>query len=387
MAINAYTGLMGSGKSYEVVENVILPALLAGRRVTTNVANLQTDEISAYLCEKFKVDLSTLGTINQVTNDDVAKPEFFPVETVEGDIAPVSMVLPGDLVVIDECWRWWATGSKITPAHMTFFRMHRHFVNPATSACCDLVLVVQDIGDLDRKLKVVVENTYRMAKHKSLGLTSRYRVDLYSNYRVVKNPVRSFQRQYNKEIFKLYQSYSQAGAAGKSGVEVAIDGRANIFKGARLLLIVPFLVLVLVVAVWQVVKFFKPPVKPPVDKAASVDASKFAMVDGKPVGPVIQPYTGHAIPAGASSALGAAAQSSASVPAPASLSESPWRVTGFYRVNANHYVVLARDGAVRTLLNPRGFYYDSLRASGLLDGLTLANYTGARESSMLETSK
>jgi zona occludens toxin len=35
MAINAYTGLMGSGKSYEVVSSVILPAVKSGRRVVS----------------------------------------------------------------------------------------------------------------------------------------------------------------------------------------------------------------------------------------------------------------------------------------------------------------------------------------------------------------
>ncbi|WP_143931429.1 zonular occludens toxin domain-containing protein [Rodentibacter pneumotropicus] len=33
MAINAYVGIPGSGKTYEVVHSVILPAFLAGRRI------------------------------------------------------------------------------------------------------------------------------------------------------------------------------------------------------------------------------------------------------------------------------------------------------------------------------------------------------------------
>jgi zona occludens toxin len=38
MAIKVYVGLMGSGKSYEVVSNVIVPALGRGRRVISNIA-------------------------------------------------------------------------------------------------------------------------------------------------------------------------------------------------------------------------------------------------------------------------------------------------------------------------------------------------------------
>ncbi|EGJ3415938.1 hypothetical protein IHC78_002873 [Salmonella enterica subsp. houtenae] len=36
MAISAYIGIPGSGKSYEAVCNVIIPAFTSGRRVVTN---------------------------------------------------------------------------------------------------------------------------------------------------------------------------------------------------------------------------------------------------------------------------------------------------------------------------------------------------------------
>jgi zona occludens toxin len=53
MPINAYVGLMGSGKSYEVVSSVIVPAVSQGRRVVTNVEGLQDDEIKAYCAKLF----------------------------------------------------------------------------------------------------------------------------------------------------------------------------------------------------------------------------------------------------------------------------------------------------------------------------------------------
>lgn len=343
MAIIAYTGLMGSGKSYEVVENVILPAIRAGRRVVTNVANLQQDDIKAYLVEKFEADLAKLGQIVQVSNDDIERKDFFPVEVQPGEEAPSSIVQPGDLVVVDECWRWWAAGAKIPPHHMTFFRMHRHFVHPDTKVSCDLVLVVQDISDLDRKLKVVVENTYRMSKHKALGLTKRYRVDIYPSYKVRSSPIRSLQRQYNKEIFKLYQSYSQGGEGG--GNEVAIDDRSNIFKGALFRIVLPALLVVFAVCFWWVWKFFhpvkdKPESKPSIGQAQPVN--KIAGVSGSP--PV--------------------------------QAESDWQVAGHFQFGLNHYVIIRKDGKSRTLINPRQFYFDALRAYGSLDGQVLANYTG-----------
>ncbi|EPZ1805653.1 zonular occludens toxin domain-containing protein, partial [Escherichia coli] len=37
MPISAYVGSLGSGKSYEVVSSVIVPACASGRRVVTNI--------------------------------------------------------------------------------------------------------------------------------------------------------------------------------------------------------------------------------------------------------------------------------------------------------------------------------------------------------------
>lgn len=46
MAISAYIGIPGSGKSYEAVYNVIIPAFTSGRRVVTNIYGLQKDKIT-----------------------------------------------------------------------------------------------------------------------------------------------------------------------------------------------------------------------------------------------------------------------------------------------------------------------------------------------------
>ena len=347
MAMNAYTGIMGSGKSFEVVQNVILPALLAGRRVVTNVAGLKIAEINAYLIEKFNADPSSIGTIVPVGNDLVPSPAFFPKESKEGIATSASVVLGGDLVVIDECWRWWATGCKISMEHMTFFRMHRHFVNDATLATCDIVLVVQDIGDLDRKVKVVVENTYRMTKLKALGTSKRYRVDVYAGYKLTAGAVkiREMQRRYDPEIFALYSSYSQGAAGGKEGV---IDKRATIWGGPLFKVILPLLFVLSCVAFWSIWSFFH-----------SKTANSVA-VAAVGVGVPSVPHSGSSLPGRTAAVTG----------------ESDWRVQGHFSSDGRHYVVLVRGDAVRLLLNPPGFFYDGVRAYGSLDGKVLSNYTG-----------
>ncbi|MGB4117337.1 MAG: hypothetical protein WBK51_12410 [Polaromonas sp.] len=63
--------------------------------------------------------------------------------------------------------------------------------------------------------------------------------------------------------------------------------------------------------------------------------------------------------------------------------ESDWRVLGHYTFNSNQYVTISRGQSIRTLINPKGFYFDALRATGTLDGNLLTNYTGQTESSSL----
>src|SRR5690606_23708807 len=121
MAINVYTGVMGSGKSYEITLNVVLPAVLAGRRVVTNIDGINQDLIHDYLRDKHPNHTSDFGSIVHVTDAQISLPEFFPDESrTDGS----SIVQPGDLVVVDEAWRHWSSNQKLTPEHMQFFRMH-----------------------------------------------------------------------------------------------------------------------------------------------------------------------------------------------------------------------------------------------------------------------
>ncbi|HGW7889845.1 TPA: zonular occludens toxin domain-containing protein, partial [Escherichia coli] len=44
MAISAYVGVPGSGKSFEVVRSVIIPAVAQGRRVVSNIYGLNAEK-------------------------------------------------------------------------------------------------------------------------------------------------------------------------------------------------------------------------------------------------------------------------------------------------------------------------------------------------------
>lgn len=88
MAIDAYTGLPRSGKSYSVVKHVIIPSLKDKRVIRTNIP------LAAEITEQFG------GEVHQLD------PEWFK----DPDLCDTFK--PGDVVILDELWRRWPAGSK-----------------------------------------------------------------------------------------------------------------------------------------------------------------------------------------------------------------------------------------------------------------------------------
>ena len=177
-----------------------------------------------------------------------------------------------DLVLVDEAWRFWGLGDKICKNHMIFFREHRHFVDER-GFTCDLVVIVQDISDLHRSLKNVIELTFRTTKLKSLGLNKSYRVDMYESYKVRAKPMSQEVKRYNKDFFKFYSSYT-----GGPGKERAIDSRQNILGQKKLWFIAGGAVLMLVLSISSVWRYFhraKPDDKPAAGAIAKDDNSAY----------------------------------------------------------------------------------------------------------------
>lgn len=325
MAIKAYVGRMGSGKSYEVVSVVILEALRRGRRVVSNIAGLDALEMRELLIEEGCCD-DAIGELVHVEHDAVLDPKFWRTDKDAAD-GVEAFILPGDLLALDEIWRFWSGfAAKDMPARvMNFFRMHRHFADPETGVTCDVALITQDVGDIARRVRAVIEETYRMEKLTAIGSSSRYRVDVFSGGKTTGKPLRQIQRKYDPRYFALYSSHSQKQAGGASAKEENIDARGNILKGALFRVVLPLGLVVAAVAVWTLVRFFSPPAP---EKAPEKPA------DGKP---------GSAAPATA-----------ASKPGPdrprglGDISES-WRVVGHYTAG-NRTAYLLVDGAARTRL-------------------------------------
>lgn len=348
MAINVYCGLQGSGKSFEVVSSVILEAVMQGRRVVTNVAGIHEDRIHEYLVNKRDADPQKLGDIVHVANDRISQPCFFPDEE-KPDLQAI--IKGGDLVAVDEAWRFWGTDcGKLSHEHMQFFRMHRHYVHPETAVCCDVVLMTQDVTGLHRSVKNVVEFTFRMHKHKSLGFSSAYRVEIYEGWKCNgKTQIDRRQKTYDKEIFPLYQSYT-----GGQGSETTIDKRQNIFANKTLWAYAggfACLALISGVSVW---KFFHPATAKN-DASASASTAVVASGPASTAKPVhdksIQPFS------------------------------DVWRIAGSYVVGNERWIVLS-DGAGRLRLeSPSVLLSGGAAAIGEIDGERVTTWSGTSSKS------
>ncbi|WP_339053772.1 zonular occludens toxin family protein [Arsenophonus endosymbiont of Crataerina pallida] len=249
MAISAYVGIPRSGKSYEVVCNVIIPAFMKGRRIVTNIYGISVAKITTYCLEKKKADVHQLGKIICVDNEQVKEANFFPFKTETG-IAEETFCQAGDLICVDEAWRIWEN-DKIPQQHRSFIAEHGHFVN-TKGITCDLVVLNQSVVNLPRFIKDRIETTYRMTKLVALGLRNRYRVDVYSGIKLFKNNrTSSYQCSYDKAIFPLYHAYE-----GGHGQEQVVDKRQSLFSQSKFWLLTSGLLLLVIASVYFLYQFF-----------------------------------------------------------------------------------------------------------------------------------
>lgn len=224
MAITFYGGPPGAGKSYALVEQVIVPGVLAGRRVLTNVAGVDPEKVFDYCCAKV-LDPDELGEVVLFDGEQAIAPGFFPTDAIsDAD----TFVKGGDLLVFDE-WRLYfpRRGKLPTPDVEAFLRWHRHLVSEH-GAACDVAIASQIATDVHQDFRGLIERSYKFKKLKAVGLPKAYAWDVYEGHLQPKGG--AYDRgngAYKAEITALYRSYSTQGNA----TELNSDKRLNIFKG------------------------------------------------------------------------------------------------------------------------------------------------------------
>lgn len=243
MPITAYSGLPGHGKSHSVVEHVILPALKAHRCVVTNVA-LKWDKVREAFpgCDLRPFDIDAVK----------AHPSSI------GDAAP-----PGCVLVIDEAWKLWPAGQTAKDVPEPFKAIlaeHRHRVD-ALDQSMQVVIVTQDLGQIGKFARDLVEETFRTCKLTSLGSSKRYRVDVYNGPVAGANPpaskrVRQLFGKYRAEVWQWYQSHTMSESGDSGANEQKVDGRGVIWRSPALWIGATAIVLCLGYGIYAVTAFF-----------------------------------------------------------------------------------------------------------------------------------
>lgn len=217
MSIYAYVGLPGSGKSYGVVANQVIPALKKGRKVVTNLP-LKVELLQAAIpgCEVELFETSQLAEQPDIID------ELFP---------------PGCVAIIDECWRLWPSGlktDKVPAAYKSFLAEHRHRVDEEKRST-QIVLVTQDLQQLAAFARQLVEQTFLHRKLGSLGMDGSFTVSVYEGCVTGTTPsqqrlIIQSQGRYKKEVFQFYKSHTMSKATEGGADERAMDSRGNVWK-------------------------------------------------------------------------------------------------------------------------------------------------------------
>lgn len=237
MSLQAYTGPPGAGKSYALMADVIVPAVMKGRRVLTNLDGVKPDLVRQYCIDK---GATAPGEVVLFDGHDSIKEGFFPRNNDDQD----ATLRPGDLFVMDEVRMYWPRRGAF-PGHLVnFIRYHRHFT-AADGTSTDMVLATQLASDFHQDFRGVTERTFRFKKLGTIGLKDRYVWEMWEGHLQSKGEsVATGNGKYKDEIFQLYKSYS-----GGVGKETAVDTRANVFKSPKTWAIVAGMVLALLAGI------------------------------------------------------------------------------------------------------------------------------------------
>lgn len=237
MSIYAYVGKPRQGKSYDVVVNVILPALRQDRTVVTNIP-LNEGEIRKVV---------TTGRIVEFPiNEILTTPEKL------WDYAK-----PGCQLVLDEVWKLFPAGMKVDRVPQPFKQLlaeHGHMVDEHGNAM-QIALVTQDLKQIASFARILVEQTIYHTKLSAVGASKKYRLDIYQGAVEGDNPpaqkrLREIFGSFDPAMYPLYKSHTLSEAADGVAVnQSAVDGRGNIWKRPMIWAGILFIVLAIAIGI------------------------------------------------------------------------------------------------------------------------------------------
>lgn len=307
MALNGYFGKPGSGKSYSVVEYVVLPALQKGRHVVTNIP-LEVDLLESVYG----------GRITQLPLDCLDNPDL------------ASLLPAGCVAIIDECWRRWPSGQKVSNCSkddLQLLKEHRHRVDSDGNAM-QIVVVTQNSSDLASWVRNLISHSFHMHKLDSVGASRRFAIKVYqgcpTGERIPsKLLIREALGTYKPDIYQYYKSATQSETT-EVGDEKAMDKRSSVFGPGMIALLV-FMVMAGVGGAYLLNYYFG---------MASRAAESQEAITGRPAGSVGRLQAPELAPVQQIIAQADQGTPAAAAPVAAPLAAPPilsqqWRVVGF----------------------------------------------------------
>lgn len=212
MALSLYIGPPGSGKSYEAVAAVMIPAFQAGRTIVTNIKGVDPE----YWADNLEpVKGGKLGTIKVVGEDFFHTETNYPLMSKEGKNVEAGAIPDGALVVIDEAYMVFPSGadSGVTKRMIEYVRTHRHLVDD-DGVASDIVMISQDVMSLHPRIRSVTEFCVAVRNMRYVGMGSRYRAVVFNNWKMPASSQLGLSvRKYKKSVFNYYKSFQAEGAA------------------------------------------------------------------------------------------------------------------------------------------------------------------------------
>lgn len=227
MAIEAYTGKPGEGKTYEVVKSVVLPAIKRGQRVVTNIRGLNPEVIAR---ETGLPEGRVRALIKEFHTDDAfapaggLAPNFFPTEGGNDD----GILEWGAYNIIDEAHFIFGTGSKFDNRGKYFLRQHRH--ENVDEQSTQIVIITQSIDDLTSSVRNVVRSTTRVIKKSMFGKSKEYWCrNFMGATEAPSKMINESSYKYVEPYISMYQTQR-----GKVANESGVDNRGVIWKNKKL---------------------------------------------------------------------------------------------------------------------------------------------------------
>ena len=219
--INLLLGAPGAGKSYEAVVFHILPALLRGRKVITNLPlNLEAfAAIDGNLPGLIEVREKTLATPpepltrEQVMTQTKAEQEQRSRWSLRAFANPEDFASDwrqetdgkGPLYVVDECHFAMPVGRTQIGVE-EWFSMHRHYN-------ADVLLITQSSNKISRAIRDLVQVCYKVRKAVALGNADGYIRKVLDG--VGGGEVATSTRNYQAQYFPLWRSHTQGVAVAE----------------------------------------------------------------------------------------------------------------------------------------------------------------------------